>query len=81
MSFHQALDLIFKLNRAVVGCTQDILRLRDCLDRLIEIPWVVPTFVVIEGEIEILHDVIGTSGYRCGVLQSFPVERIEQGNE
>ncbi|GKA58650.1 putative ribonuclease H-like domain-containing protein [Tanacetum coccineum] len=30
---------------------------------------------------EILLDVVGTSGYRCGVLRSFPVERIEQGNE
>ncbi|GJW56277.1 hypothetical protein Tco_0103008 [Tanacetum coccineum] len=30
--------------------------------------------------IEILHDVVGTSGYHCGVLRSFPVERIEQGN-
>ncbi|GJT08865.1 hypothetical protein Tco_0843327 [Tanacetum coccineum] len=29
--------------------------------------------------IEILHDVVGTSGYRYGVLRSFPVERIEQG--
>ncbi|GJV82409.1 hypothetical protein Tco_1522307 [Tanacetum coccineum] len=29
--------------------------------------------------IEILHDVVGTSGYHCGVLQSFPMERIEQG--
>ncbi|GKB35581.1 hypothetical protein Tco_0880523, partial [Tanacetum coccineum] len=29
--------------------------------------------------IEILHDVVGTSGYHCGVLRSFPVERIEQG--
>ncbi|GJU11464.1 hypothetical protein Tco_1133860 [Tanacetum coccineum] len=28
--------------------------------------------------IEILHDVVGTSGYHCGVLRSFPVERIEQ---
>ncbi|GJW90018.1 hypothetical protein Tco_0167571 [Tanacetum coccineum] len=27
---------------------------------------------------EILIDVVGTSGYRCGVLQPFPVERIEQ---
>ncbi|GJV70702.1 hypothetical protein Tco_1490697 [Tanacetum coccineum] len=25
---------------------------------------------------EILHDVVGTSGYHCGVLQSFMVERI-----
>ncbi|GKD27068.1 hypothetical protein Tco_1233282 [Tanacetum coccineum] len=29
--------------------------------------------------IEILHDVVSTSGYHCGVLRSFPVERIEQG--
>ncbi|GJR21137.1 hypothetical protein Tco_0969664 [Tanacetum coccineum] len=29
-------------------------------------------------QIEILHDVVGTSGYRYRVLQSFPVERIEQ---
>ncbi|GJZ76902.1 hypothetical protein Tco_0641574 [Tanacetum coccineum] len=64
-----------------VGCTRDILRQSDCLDRLSEIPWVVPTFVLIEGEIEILHNVVGTSGYHCGVLRSFPVERIEQGNE
>ncbi|GJX31847.1 hypothetical protein Tco_0241702 [Tanacetum coccineum] len=78
MSFHQALDLIFELDEAAVGCTRDILRERDCLDRLSEILWVVPTFVVIEGEIEIIHDVVGTSGYRCGVLQSFTVERIEQ---
>ncbi|GJW83352.1 hypothetical protein Tco_0156497 [Tanacetum coccineum] len=28
---------------------------------------------------EILHDVVGTSGYHCEVLRSFPVERIEQG--
>nr|GEW58939.1 zinc finger, CCHC-type [Tanacetum cinerariifolium] len=32
-------------------------------------------------QIEILHDVVGTSGYHCGVLRSFPMERIEQGNE
>ncbi|GJU83715.1 RNA-directed DNA polymerase, eukaryota [Tanacetum coccineum] len=32
-------------------------------------------------QIKILHDVVGTSGYRCGVLRSFPVERIEQGIE
>nr|GEV16460.1 hypothetical protein [Tanacetum cinerariifolium] len=30
---------------------------------------------------EILHDVVGTSRYHCKVLRSFPVERIEQGNE
>ncbi|GKF75878.1 hypothetical protein Tco_0225322, partial [Tanacetum coccineum] len=31
--------------------------------------------------IEILPDVVGTSGYHCGVLQSFPMERIKQGNK
>ncbi|GKF35636.1 hypothetical protein Tco_0112394, partial [Tanacetum coccineum] len=31
--------------------------------------------------IGILPDVVGTSGYHCRVLQFFPVERIEQGNE
>ncbi|GJS65869.1 hypothetical protein Tco_0680433 [Tanacetum coccineum] len=30
---------------------------------------------------EILHDVVGTSGYHYEVWQSFPVEKIEQGNE
>ncbi|GKB58696.1 RNA-directed DNA polymerase, eukaryota [Tanacetum coccineum] len=30
-------------------------------------------------QIKILLDVVGTSGYRCGVLRSFSVERIEQG--
>ncbi|GJY98907.1 hypothetical protein Tco_0516337 [Tanacetum coccineum] len=30
---------------------------------------------------ETLLDIVGTSGCRYGVLQSFPVERIEQGNE
>ncbi|GKE77724.1 hypothetical protein Tco_1543844 [Tanacetum coccineum] len=29
-------------------------------------------------QIEILHDVVGTSGYNCEVLWSFTVERIEQ---
>ncbi|GKD22706.1 hypothetical protein Tco_1224409 [Tanacetum coccineum] len=40
-----------------------------------------PYYVVIvldRNIIEILHDVVGTSGYHCGVLRSFPVERIEQ---
>nr|GEW79757.1 hypothetical protein [Tanacetum cinerariifolium] len=50
MIFHQALDLILKLNEAAVRCTQDFLRQRDYLDRLSEIPWVVLTFVVIKGE-------------------------------
>ncbi|GKB80467.1 hypothetical protein Tco_0947362 [Tanacetum coccineum] len=81
MSFHQALDLIFEFDETTVGCTRDILRQRDCLDRLSDVPWVVPTFVVIEGEKETLLDVVGTSGCRYGVLQSFSVERIEQGND
>nr|GEW45956.1 retrotransposon protein [Tanacetum cinerariifolium] len=32
-------------------------------------------------QIEILRDVVGTSRYHCGVLRSFPMKRIEQGNE
>ncbi|GJU25130.1 ATP-dependent DNA helicase PIF1-like protein [Tanacetum coccineum] len=32
-----------------------------------------------KGDIKILHDVVGTSGYHCEVLRSFPVERTEQG--
>ncbi|GKE77687.1 hypothetical protein Tco_1543807, partial [Tanacetum coccineum] len=31
--------------------------------------------------IEILLDVVGTSGYRCGVLRSFSMEIIKKGNE
>nr|GEV53812.1 putative reverse transcriptase domain, ribonuclease H-like domain, aspartic peptidase domain protein [Tanacetum cinerariifolium] len=50
MSFHQALNLIFELDEAAFRCTRDILRKRDCLDRLTKIPWVIPTFVVIAGE-------------------------------
>nr|GEW23597.1 hypothetical protein [Tanacetum cinerariifolium] len=34
MSFHQALVLIFELDETTIGCTQDILRQRDCLDRI-----------------------------------------------
>nr|GEU83968.1 hypothetical protein [Tanacetum cinerariifolium] len=74
ISFHQALDLIFKLDEATVGCTQDILRQRDSLDQFSEVPWVVPIFVVIEGERETLLDVVRTSGCRYGVFQSFLVE-------
>nr|GEV61947.1 putative reverse transcriptase domain-containing protein [Tanacetum cinerariifolium] len=39
MSFHQALNLILKLDEATVRCTWDILRQRDCLDWLSEISW------------------------------------------
>nr|GEX16153.1 hypothetical protein [Tanacetum cinerariifolium] len=49
-SFHQALDLIFMLNEMTVECIWDILRHRDCLDWFSEVSWVVPTFVVTEGE-------------------------------
>ncbi|GJT91514.1 ribonuclease H-like domain-containing protein [Tanacetum coccineum] len=42
------LNLIFELDLTTVGCTRDILRQCDFLDRLSEIPWVVPTFIVIE---------------------------------
>nr|GEY22736.1 hypothetical protein [Tanacetum cinerariifolium] len=50
ISFHQALDLILELDETTVRCTRDILRQIDCLDRFSEVPWVVPTFVVIEGK-------------------------------
>nr|GEY29991.1 hypothetical protein [Tanacetum cinerariifolium] len=50
MSFHQALDLILKLDKMTFGCNRYILRKRDFLERLSKIPWVVPTFVFIEGE-------------------------------
>nr|GEV05932.1 hypothetical protein [Tanacetum cinerariifolium] len=51
VSFHQVLDLIFKLNETTVECTQDILRQRDFLDRFCEVSWVIPTFVVMDGEV------------------------------
>ncbi|GJT74491.1 hypothetical protein Tco_1041216 [Tanacetum coccineum] len=35
----------------MVGCTQDILRQRDFLDRFIEVSWIIPTLVVIESKI------------------------------
>ncbi|GJW84592.1 hypothetical protein Tco_0157737 [Tanacetum coccineum] len=54
VGFHQALDLILKLDEAAIRCTRDILRQSDYLDRLSKIPWVVPTFVVIEGEINMV---------------------------
>nr|GEV64858.1 hypothetical protein [Tanacetum cinerariifolium] len=54
VSFHQALDLIFELDETAIGCTRDILTQRDCLDWLSEIPWVVPTFVVIDERISMM---------------------------
>nr|GEW40705.1 hypothetical protein [Tanacetum cinerariifolium] len=51
MHFHKTLDLIFELDEASVGCTWDILRHRDSLDRFSGISWVTPTFIVIESEI------------------------------
>nr|GEZ62423.1 hypothetical protein [Tanacetum cinerariifolium] len=50
MSFHEALDLFFELNETTIRCTWDILRQKDFLDRLSKIPWVIPTFIVIESE-------------------------------
>ncbi|GJX08375.1 hypothetical protein Tco_0196307 [Tanacetum coccineum] len=46
-----------------VGCTRDILRQSDYLDWLSEIPWVVPTFVVIEGE-DIIVEFCGPSRWK-----------------
>ncbi|GJS19734.1 hypothetical protein Tco_0448366 [Tanacetum coccineum] len=59
MNFHQALYLIFELDEMTVRCTRDILRQRYCLDQLSEIPWVIPTFIVIEGENSYLRDILG----------------------
>nr|GFA46825.1 hypothetical protein [Tanacetum cinerariifolium]GFA50032.1 hypothetical protein [Tanacetum cinerariifolium] len=50
MSFHQALDLILKLDETMDECTWDILRKRDFFGWFREVSWVIPTFVVIEGE-------------------------------
>nr|GEV25545.1 hypothetical protein [Tanacetum cinerariifolium] len=66
MSFHQALDLILELDKTAVGCTWDILRQSDRLDRLSKIPWVVPNFIVIEGEaykpiVKHFEDFLGTT--------------------
>nr|GEV56761.1 hypothetical protein [Tanacetum cinerariifolium] len=51
VGFYQALDLMFELDEAAIGCTRDILRQRDYLDRLREIYWVIPIFIIIEGEV------------------------------
>nr|GEU42660.1 hypothetical protein [Tanacetum cinerariifolium] len=51
-SFHQESNLILELDEAAVECTRDILGQRDYLDQRSQIPWVVPTFVVIKGENE-----------------------------
>nr|GEW42725.1 hypothetical protein [Tanacetum cinerariifolium] len=65
MSFHQALDLILELDETALGCTRNILRQSDCHDRLSEIPRVVPTFVVIEGEHQdILAEFCGPSRWK-----------------
>ncbi|GKG13781.1 hypothetical protein Tco_0350741, partial [Tanacetum coccineum] len=55
MSFHYTLDLIFKLDETTVGCTRDILRHIDSLDQFSEVYWVIPTFVVIEGEVRLVN--------------------------
>ncbi|GJW50564.1 hypothetical protein Tco_0091915 [Tanacetum coccineum] len=39
------------LNETTVGCTRDIVRQRDCLDRFSEVSWVIPALAVIESEI------------------------------
>nr|GEW45730.1 hypothetical protein [Tanacetum cinerariifolium] len=39
-----------KLDETMDECTRDILRKRDFFDRFREVSWVIPTFVVIEGE-------------------------------
>nr|GFA92498.1 hypothetical protein [Tanacetum cinerariifolium] len=39
MSFHQALDSIFKLNETTIECTRDMWRQSDCLDEFSEVSW------------------------------------------
>ncbi|GJS09311.1 hypothetical protein Tco_0366107 [Tanacetum coccineum] len=51
MSFQQALDLIFKLDDITAGCTQDILRQRDRLDRFSEVPCVILALMVVKSEV------------------------------
>ncbi|GJU27875.1 hypothetical protein Tco_1166496 [Tanacetum coccineum] len=46
-----------------VRCSRNILRQCDCLDRLIEIPWVVLNFVLIEGE-DIVAEFCGPSRWK-----------------
>ncbi|GJX14981.1 hypothetical protein Tco_0206739 [Tanacetum coccineum] len=85
VSFHQALDLILELDEAAVGCTQDILRQRFfgvpvtklTIDRLVNSSSCDGIDMVIKDGL----GAKGTSGYRCRVLWSFPVEIIEQGNK
>nr|GEU86689.1 hypothetical protein [Tanacetum cinerariifolium] len=69
-SFHQALDLILELDGGSGQMCSGHLEAK-CSNFCCQV----------EGEIKILHDVVRTSGYRCGVLQSFLVEIIKKGNE
>nr|GEU53391.1 hypothetical protein [Tanacetum cinerariifolium] len=39
MRFHHMLELIFKLDETTVGCTRDIMRHRDSLNRFSEVSW------------------------------------------
>ncbi|GJU09015.1 hypothetical protein Tco_1125445 [Tanacetum coccineum] len=64
VSFHQALDLILELDEAAVGCTRDILRQSDRLDRLGEILWVFPTFVVKEEHQDIVAEFCSPSRWK-----------------
>ncbi|GJS52149.1 putative ribonuclease H-like domain-containing protein [Tanacetum coccineum] len=67
--FNKGLFRVFHAILSIVGITVDFTWGSDFvyLDRLCQ------------SKIEILHDVVGTSGYHCGVLLSFSVERIKQG--
>nr|GEY74619.1 hypothetical protein [Tanacetum cinerariifolium] len=87
MSFHQALNLILELDEAAVRCTRDILRQRDCLDRLSEIPWLA-TGQLVNGlsydgidmvikDLDLEPKIDAMMREFLEVLQSFPVERIK----
>nr|GEX08942.1 hypothetical protein [Tanacetum cinerariifolium] len=95
VSFHQALDLIYELDEAAVGCTRDISRQRDFLDqirffgvsvtklatgRLINGSSCDGIDMVIK-DLDLEPKIYAIMRDFLEVLQSFLVEKIEQGNE
>nr|GEX57076.1 exopolygalacturonase-like [Tanacetum cinerariifolium] len=50
-SYHVGIVKNLELNETTVGCTRDILRQRDCLDRFSKVSWIIPTLMVTERKI------------------------------
>ncbi|GJZ58300.1 hypothetical protein Tco_0613794 [Tanacetum coccineum] len=46
-----SVGLDFELDETTIGCTRNILGQRYYLDRFSEVSWVVPTFVLMEGDV------------------------------